>query len=112
MPMSDALQRFERVYPVPVDTLWQALTDTVAAGKFKKAETDAFTHTAAFRSPRTLASWGHHWQAQAAPDGDGSRLVLTAAVTVSSRDAGSGKRASELATRLFTDVSTRCAAAR
>jgi hypothetical protein len=109
--MSDAQQRFERVYPVPADVLFDALREAIESGPYKKASVDEFTKSAVFRSRRSFTSWGHHWQAQVATDPDGARLTMTAAVTVASTEGpGSGKRASEVASRLFADVSSRCAA--
>lgn len=110
-PAMASQEKFERVYPVPADVLFGAFREAVTQGKYKKADVDEFTKTVVFRSSPSPMSWGHQWQGQVTTGPEGVKLSMTADLRASSAMATGGKRAADVASKLFADISRRCALA-
>lgn len=109
--MTAQQQRFERVYPVPADVLFGAFRDAVREGKYKKVQVDDFVRAVSFQ---TVSVYRIPFivQGQVTEDGNGSKIVLIAALKNGSIFASSGaQRASEQMGALFSEVSRRCALA-
>lgn len=104
-------EKFERVYPVAESVLFDAFRDAVRGGKFKKVDVDEFTKTVVFRSSPSPLSWGHQWQGQVTSGPEGVKLFMTADLRATSAMATGGKRAADVASKLFAEISRRCAQA-
>ncbi|WP_415854033.1 hypothetical protein [Sinomonas sp. G460-2] len=105
--MTDVQQSFDRVYPVPPNTLYAAVKAALTQGPYKEAQFDEFTRSVTFRSKGGAIGYLLRWQGQVLEDGGGSRLHLTGGAYASDAYPAFAVRRSN---ELFTDVSKRCAA--